>query len=99
MQSRGKAIAEIARVGAIPVNQPIWIDEPVALILRTKTGGIGLKLHRLYAAAASFNSLLSEISALRNTPTSSDHMPSERSLNVICFITGKRCGISSFHLR
>lgn len=27
MQSRGKAIAEIARVGAIPVNQPLWIDE------------------------------------------------------------------------
>jgi len=43
---------------------------------------MGLKPHRLYAAA-SFNLLLSEISALRNTPTSSDHMPSERSLNVI----------------
>ncbi len=31
MQSRGKAIAEIACVGAIPVNQPLWIDESVAL--------------------------------------------------------------------
>jgi alpha-tubulin suppressor-like RCC1 family protein len=50
---------------------------------------MGLKLHRLYAAA-SFNLLFSKISALRNTPTSSDLVPSERSLNVLNVIVNRQ---------